>query len=487
MNWHIDKGDAVQWAINYRGPFFHALLCDPPYHLTSGNSKTGFMGKTWDGGEVAFRPDTWAAFMQVLYPGAFGMAFASSRGWHRLAVAIEDAGFVIHPTIFGWLNGQGFPKAARIDLQIDKSAGRIDERITGTRHGTGYTKGNVKQGAQNRFSTEFSEYGEPVTDLAKAWKGHRYGLQALKPSVEPIIVFQKPYNGRPVDSILQTGAGAINVDAGRIGSDKKKGVRSTSGFTAKNGIYHGSEKYEIENHDYDQDGGRWPANFIVGHTSDCKKVGTKTIPGYQINRFVDGAKPWGNGAGHEFESEEMGDQVIDVYECAPGCPVESLGDPVNFFFNTDWSLEESDPVLYFSKVSKTEREKGLRGSQKRFMATMGDGIGEREHSEDEQTAYVLNDHPTLKPISLTKYLAKLLLPPVEYAPRRLFVPFAGAGSEMIGGALAGFDDVQGLELDDEDRYIDIAEARLAYWTSYKTPEYKAKEALKPQKGQTSLF
>jgi hypothetical protein len=445
MNWHVDKDDAVRWAINYRGPLFHALLCDPPYHLTSGNSKTGFMNKTWDGGEVAFRSDTWAAFMQVLYPGASGMAFASSRGWHRLAVAIEDAGFIIHPTLFLWAQSQGFPKATRVFSADDQSP------------------------------------------EAKTWEGHRYGLQALKPTVEPLIVFQRPYDGKPRENIVQTGAGAINVDAGRIGSDKKKGIRSTSGFTAKNGIYNGDERYEIKDRDYDQDGGRWPANFIVGHTSDCKKIGTKTIPGYQINRFTDGAKPWGNGAGHEFESEEMGDQIVDVYECAPGCPVESLSDPANFFFNTGWELENTDPVFYFSKVSKAEREKGLHSLQKRFMATMGDGIGEREHNEEEQTAYVLNDHPTLKPISLTKYLAKLLLPPVEYAPRRLFVPFAGAGSEMIGGALAGFDDVHGIELDDEGRYIDIAEARLAYWTSYKPPEYKEKEALKPQGGQTSLF
>jgi site-specific DNA-methyltransferase (adenine-specific) len=131
-------GDAVKWAQEYSGEPFHAILCDAPYHLTSitkrvgaGKSEVGdtrgaggpfksvnrgFMGKQWDGGDLAFNPETWEAFGNVLHSGAFGMAFASSRGWHRMAVAIEDAGFIIHPTIFGFCYGSGFPKATRVKL-----------------------------------------------------------------------------------------------------------------------------------------------------------------------------------------------------------------------------------------------------------------------------------------------------------------------------------------------------------------------------------
>ncbi|GAF69059.1 unnamed protein product, partial [marine sediment metagenome] len=87
--------DVLDWAAEYDGPKFHALLCDPPYHLGA----NGFMNKSWDAAKygIAFNPDTWAALAQHLHPGAFGMAFASARGWHRLAVAIEDAGLRIHP------------------------------------------------------------------------------------------------------------------------------------------------------------------------------------------------------------------------------------------------------------------------------------------------------------------------------------------------------------------------------------------------------
>ena len=119
--WKIYNEDVVEWAKHYDKPKFHALLCDPPYHLTTivkrfgkkgsapakygtdgvfSRASKGFMGQTWDGGDIAFEPETWTAFLPLLHDGAFGMAFSASRNWHRLAVAIEDAGYIIHPTIF---------------------------------------------------------------------------------------------------------------------------------------------------------------------------------------------------------------------------------------------------------------------------------------------------------------------------------------------------------------------------------------------------
>jgi site-specific DNA-methyltransferase (adenine-specific) len=100
------------------------------------------------------------------------------------------------------------------------------------------------------------------------------------------------------------------------------------------------------------------------------------------------------------------------------------------------ALDESDPVHYCAKVSNKERNAGL----------------------DDR-----NGHPTVKPIDLCKYLATLLLPPDNYAPRRLFVPFSGSGSEMIGAGLAGWEQIVGVEFDTESGYVDIAKARLEHW------------------------
>jgi DNA modification methylase len=102
-----------------------------------------------------------------------------------------------------------------------------------------------------------------------------------------------------------------------------------------------------------------------------------------------------------------------------------------------------------------------------------------------------NHHPTVKPLALTTYVARLLLPPPGARPRRLLVPFSGSGSEVIGALLAGWDEVIGIEIDDE--YRRIAEARIAYWLARGAPKVKAKPKPKPAPKpraawqQTSLF
>lgn len=445
-----DVLDITKWKTDKK---FHALLCDPPYELK-------FMSKKWDASGVATDPQTWANFLPFLYPGAFCMAFSSTRTVHRMMVAIEDAGFVIHPMI-AWVQGQGFPKATRIK--------------------------------QNKEEVE-------------AFSGHRYGLQALKPSFEPIVVFQKPYEGKPVENMIETGAGAINVDRGRI-----KGEKWTWGTqTDITGGGYGNKRPSDGNvHDKNVIGGiegRWPANFILGHTPDCKIIGTRQADSYTINRFTDGAKPWGNGAGHEFESTEIEGGEVPVWKCVDGCPVKAMdeqsgvstssggrsghtaayqggykqeyygdkkpglgdkGGASRFFFQSHWQIEQADPFFYCAKASKKEKNLGLedmpdkisgglQGTQDQSLLTGSGNI----HNN-----VMKNNHPTVKPLKLTQYLATLLLPPSEYTPRRILVPFAGTGSEMIGCHLAGWEEVVGIEKEQE--YAEIAEVRLKHWIEQK--------------------
>lgn len=497
----IFNEDVTKWR--WDGELFHALLCDPPYHLTSitkrfgkkgsapakygkdgafWRASKGFLNKEWDGGDVAFRPETWAHFWDMLYPGAFCMAFGGSRTAHRMAVAIEDANFIIHPMI-GWVYGSGFCKATRVDTQIDKMAGVEIKR----------GKAAVVAGAGDR--KDLQEY-EPLdgtklhnatTSLAQAWEGHRYGLQALKPALEPIIVFQKPYDGKPVECMVETGAGALNIEGGRIGKNAGWSYPNGAG-----GLY--SKDYQQEskiasdwnsfstkedNKPVEATSGRWPANFLLTHSPDCQCIGTQDSDSYTINRFKDGAKPFGNGAGHEYASEIVEGGKMSIWECVEGCPIRRLdlqtgksksnlrrtpdkkhggliygwanyetdeshvqtrghndsGTASRFFKQTSWQLEEADPFIYSAKCSQSERNAGL---------------------EDKCT------HPTLKPLSLCKYLATLLLPPAMYAPRRILIPFCGVMSEGIGAYLAGWETVIGIELEAE--YIPIAEARWAHWT-----------------------
>lgn len=164
-----------------------SVVCDPPYHLTSivkrfgaagaaacqhgtdgafKRATAGFMGKQWDGGDIAFRVETWAKVLRVLKPGGYILAFSSSRTFGRMSVAIEDAGFITQPMI-GWIFGSGFPKAHRIK--------------------------------------------------AEGHDGFRYGGQAMKPALEPIYLGQKPFSeSTGTANVLRWGVGAINIDGCRV-------------------------------------------------------------------------------------------------------------------------------------------------------------------------------------------------------------------------------------------------------------------------------
>lgn len=479
MAYNLVKGDAVKWAKEYAGELFHALLCDPPYHMASGymsvdwgsynhpkgvtneggrGHKKGFMGQKWDGGDVAFNAETWDAFKGVMYPGAFGMAFASSRGWHRLAAAIEDAGFVIHPTIFGWGQGQGFPKATRLDTRIDREAG-VEPRVIGSVKKLA-SAAKVHEGWERPWA--YDEDGEPkrtmeiteaVTPMAKAWVGYRYGLQALKPALEPIIVFQKPYEGKPIENMVDTGAGALNIDGCRVNVAEDEPNKRE-----KTGAYNSSRRFDGDfqiNHQRPATLtlGRWPANLIL---LDDKAA--EVLDAQSGNRpSATNRKPT---VGSHFTAGNGKDNGRVVY--ANGAPYDGeTGGVSRFFYKVEERLDEADPVYYVPKPSRRERDAGLDGMELHEGGTWGKGIGNLSGSDVSKR----NPHPTIKPIALARYLAKLLLPPTEYNPRRMFIPFAGVASEMIGALQAGWDFVQGVELGEaEVDYVEVAMARLNYYT-----------------------
>jgi len=377
MKVNIYHDDILEWSRIYEGPPFQALFSDPPYHLASISKRfgkkgskpsgygkdgafnrvaKGFMEKEWDT-DVAFEPETWEAIGKHMLPGAFGLLFMGSRTYHKAAVAVEDAGFIIHPMI-GWIQSQGFPKATRIDTQIDRKLGK-ERKVIGKMQNPGST--NPRISMHDGWQSD-PDITEPASPMAKIWKGHRYGLQSLKPCLEPIIMFQKPYEGKPIDCIVNTGAGSINVEGTKFSKDRE----------------------------------------------------------FMINRFDDGMKPFGHGAGHAYTSEK-----------------NTMLYPANVLLY-EFDEEPFRNFFYNAKASKKEKNLGL--------------------TED-------NKHPTIKPISLNTYLASMLLPPEEYAPRRILVPFSGTGSEVIGAKLAGWEEVVGVELEEES--VNVSKQRIEYWLNGK--------------------
>ena len=270
----VDKGVQVD-----------SIVTDPPYHLTSiverfgkegsapakdkdgafQRQSVGFMGKEWDGGDIAFRKETWELFMKVLKPGGHLLAFSGSRTYHRMAVAIEDAGFDIRDQIM-WLYGSGFPKSLNLGKSVDKKLG--NERI-----GTGQTKTHSNKGmpqAEERTAIGAGAFGqeveEEITVGTSEWEG--WGT-ALKPAHEPIVLARKPLSENSiVANVLKHRTGGIHIDACRVEGEKQ--TRDS------NPVMNGGKYAQNENADREEitpdTKGRFPSNVMHDGSEEVLKV-----------------------------------------------------------------------------------------------------------------------------------------------------------------------------------------------------------------------
>jgi DNA modification methylase len=222
-----------------------SIVTDPPYEL-------GFMGKKWDSSGIAYSVKLWQECLRVLKPGGHLLSFGGTRTFHRMAVAIEDAGFEVRDSI-AWLYGSGFPKSLDVSKAIDKAAGAKREVIGQRFDGMSETAMKPDKGWNANSMGATVDITAPATDEAKKWAG--WGT-ALKPAFEPVVVARKPLVGTVAANVLEWGVGGLNIDGSRIGTTDKfgGGAKGKSGFAAGydgDGWTAGSEQ------------GRWPANIIL--------------------------------------------------------------------------------------------------------------------------------------------------------------------------------------------------------------------------------
>jgi len=253
-----------------------SVVTDPPYALVSigkrfgadgaapakagktgayQRASAGFMGQKWDTGETAFDPDFWREVRRVLKPGGHVVAFSGTRTYHRLACAIEDAGFEIRDCI-AWLYGTGFPKSHDVSKAIDKAAG-AEREVISSRRAHDIRGGNLMEASQGLQVGSYSiDITAPPTDDAKLWQG--WGT-ALKPAIEPIVLARKPLSeGTVAANVLRWGTGAINLDGCRVKASGRPMIESRS--EASQGVFgdglNGSRAAGTP------DQGRWPANVV---------------------------------------------------------------------------------------------------------------------------------------------------------------------------------------------------------------------------------
>jgi DNA modification methylase len=263
----VFHGDCVEVMRSLPDASVDAVVTDPPYELA-------FMGKRWDATGIAYDLDVWREALRVLKPGGHLLAFGGTRTWHRLAVAIEDAGFEIRDNVaylhdgglpgpLAWCYGSGFPKSLDVSKAIDKAAG-AEREVVGVGHGITGPATRKHQGLHSDDNYEWPSAKNgvynitaPATPAAQQWQG--WGT-ALKPAFEPIVVARKPLIGTVAENVLAHGTGALNIDGCRIGTDggttKGNPPKGASNGIYGNGINGACDVLSIN-------AGRWPANVIL--------------------------------------------------------------------------------------------------------------------------------------------------------------------------------------------------------------------------------
>jgi len=212
MKIELHNGDCIDKMRELPPNSVDSIVTDPPYEL-------GFMGKSWDSTGIAYSVKMWDEVLRVLKPGGHLLAFSGSRTYHRMAVAIEDAGFEIRDQIM-WVYGSGFPKSLNLSKAIEATV------LNGSSHSTALRKteqdgdGDSYQliGKNNGILGETRVYDRkvfnPSTTEAKNWDG--WGT-ALKPAHEPIVLARKPCSEKTVSkNVMAYGTGALNIDASKI-------------------------------------------------------------------------------------------------------------------------------------------------------------------------------------------------------------------------------------------------------------------------------
>lgn len=317
-----------------------SIVTDPPYDL-------GFMGKDWDKGGIAMRPEVWAKMLRVLKPGGHLVAFAAPRNQHRMVCAIEDAGFDIRDGLM-WLYGTGFPKSHDVSKGIDKAAGIEREVIGRVVYGDGHIQNSTKSIGFGGSDPDVDKriITAPATDAARQWSG--WGT-ALKPAHEPICLARKPLSeGTVAANVFRWGTGVINIDGCRVETDTLRPWREKTGRTGN--IYgaglEGSRAVE------DTTVGRWPANVL--HDGSDEVVAAFPDSRGQLARARTDGSPQGN----------------QIYEAS-------------------------------RHITKQPEPRGDSGSAARFFWSPKASKRERCGSK----------HPTVKPIALNRYLCRLVTPP----------------------------------------------------------------------------
>lgn len=544
----IIQGDCIEKLKTLPENSVDSIVTDPPYEL-------GFMGKKWDSIGIAYNKDMWAECLRVLKPGGYLLSFGGTRTYHRMACAIEDAGFEIRDMI-EWVYSTGFPKSLNVykhlqkkckcgnmevyenrikqmgkdseaeteyflrfmqeadlsqTISPEKKQGKVlqsglseqsshrtvqgeepeesskgrEERVLERGNNTKKTEGELQgsdlsempervfsdgeerrihnatqagdgsapkqtinengSSASQRPQSEQQQYREPCA-FCKQW-----GTQAIrtlgvgtatKPAHEPICMARKPLSEKSVaENVLKWGTGGINIDESRVETNGKDLEKLNSEWDREwNTDYSdyadkvgGSAGFNMDKAKKENAGltGRFPANLIHDNSEEVREC------------FPETKSSKGSFKAGDYEERETSTNFTRG-------DFEGRGDSGNAsrFFKS---------IVYIPKASKSERSKGCEKiePQQRDESRKEGNVG-GDNPRNRGVHKIQNNHPTVKPVALMRYLIKLITPPKGI----VLDPFMGSGSTGIAAKLEGFDFI-GIEKEPE--YVKIAEARIKAW------------------------
>jgi len=390
-----------------------SIVTDPPYEL-------GFMGKQWDDTGIAFSKETWELALKLLKPGGHLLAFSGSRTYHRMAVAIEDAGFEIRDQIM-WLYGSGFPKSHNIGKSVDAKQGN-EREVVGTKS-CGYQVSISKTRKEQGYRpNETNATTEVVVDRGNSeWEG--WGT-ALKPAHEPIVMARKPLSEKTiVTNVLKHGTGGINIDGCRVRNEE----RTHRGMSSL-GVMHDDnwKPSDIESTSI----GRFPSNVMHDGSDVVKEVFPYTKAGKYKGEGSKSGGIWDKSTGSP-SGREYGDD----------------GSAARYFYSPKVSKKERNQGCDEMPIKKTSSMSGRRDPHEMDKSKIDNDVTGRFVTERK------NIHPTVKPVELMKYLCRLVTP----KGGTVLDPFMGSGSTGMAAKDEGFDFI-GIEKEQE--YFEIATSRI---------------------------
>lgn len=500
----IIQGDCLEEMKKLPDKSIDAIVTDPPYELA-------FMGKKWDTSGIAYNVDMWGECLRVLKPGGHLLAFGGARTYHRMACAIEDAGFEIRDSLH-WVYGSGFPKSLDIGKAIDRSifttkthnpdfqivrawvrgkvkaAGltykqidtalgnanshkashyldnsqpqlptpedweiikqllKLDESIdidrppkllveTFEREIIGYRKCHAGLAFTSEGPTELP-ITKPLSKEAEQWAG--YG-SALKPAHEPVVLARKPLEEATIAAnVLRWGCGGLNVDGCRISTNGEQPTGSGDRGSWRN--MEGRADRQEHGKNTTPPTGRFPSNLIHDGSPEVLQLFPQSsITGKRTTQSKSANVQGTAWLTDNHESQEYTDS----------------GSASRFFMSCEFTPADYAPIVYYAKASRAERDLGLIGKIpiSEGHSSYGEYNGTEEHAANTN-GRLRNGHPTVKPLSLMRYLCKLITSPGGL----ILDPFGGSGTTGIAAIKEGF---HYILIEQQEEYCEIARKRVA--------------------------